>query len=129
MRHVVDALWETLHDTGISWVGFYLHEGSDELVLGPMRDKPACSPIGMHGVCGQVFRSGEPLSVRDVRELGPNYIACDPRDLSEVVLPVFDDAGECWGVLDLDSFDTDAFDRSDVEGLNRVLRAAKLTTQ
>jgi len=127
MRVVVDALWDALHGTGVSWVGFYCHEGGDELVLGPRRDSPACSPIGLHGACGQAFRQRRPVVVRDVAELGENYIACDPRDRSEVVLPLTDPAGVCWGVLDLDSHEVGAFDDTDVAGLTRVLRAAGLT--
>jgi putative methionine-R-sulfoxide reductase with GAF domain len=126
MRFVVDLLWERLKDHGVSWVGCYLPEGESEMVLGPSRDKPACSPIGMHGACGQAFRSGRSLVVRDVAELGENYIACDPRDVAEAVLPVFED-GMCWGVLDVDSFERGAFDESDVAGLTRVLVAAGLT--
>ena len=128
MQRVVDALWEALHDTGVSWVGFYLHEGKDELVLGPRRDKPACSPIGLHGACGRTFTIGEPLVVRDVRDLGENYVACDPRDQSEVVVPCLREDGTCWGVLDLDSFDIGSFDRVDVDGLLALLRLGGLTT-
>ncbi len=127
MQRVVDVLWDALHPTGVSWVGFYVSEGRDELVLGPRRDKPACSPIGMHGACGQVYLSREPLVVRDVKELGADYVACDPRDRSEVVIPLLDESGDCWGVLDLDSFDSDAFGQDDVEGLQHVLRASGLT--
>ncbi|MFH0981341.1 MAG: GAF domain-containing protein [Planctomycetota bacterium] len=108
--------------------GFYLHEGGDELVLGPRRDQPACSPIGLYGACGQAFRRQKPLVVRDVRDLGADYIACDPRDQSEVVIPLFDAGGRCWGVLDLDSHNVGAFDDRDVVGLTQVLRAAGLTT-
>ncbi len=127
MKTVVDALWEALHSTGVSWVGFYVHEGRDDLVLGPHRDKSACSPILLHGACGQSFLSQEPLVVRDVAELGENYIACDARDQSEVVVPLFDESGGCWGVLDLDSYDVGSFDQGDVEGLRSVLRASGLT--
>ncbi|TWT44787.1 Free methionine-R-sulfoxide reductase [Phycisphaerae bacterium RAS1] len=126
MQAVVDALWDALHDKGVSWVGFYLHEGADELTLGPRRDKPACSPIGLHGACGKAFLSRQPLVVRDVAELGANYIACDPRDRSEVVIPVFDERGRCWGVLDVDSHEVGAFDERDVQGLRAVLAAAGL---
>lgn len=129
MQAVVDLLWDALHPTGVSWVGFYLHEGRDELVLGPRRDKPACSPIGMHGACGQAFRGGSPLVVADVDELGDNYVACDPRDRSEVVIPLFDPDGRCRGVLDLDSFDVGSFSHEDAEGLTRVLLAARLTSR
>ena len=127
MQVVVDVLWEALKDTGVSWVGFYLHQGRGELVLGPRRDKPACSPIGLHGACGQVFTSRRPMIVRDVAELGENYVACDSCDRSEVVIPLLDDDGRCWGVLDLDSHEMGAFDETDVEGLTAVLRAAGLT--
>ena len=128
MQAVVEALWECLKEAGVSWVGFYLPEGDAEMVLGPRRNKPACSPIGMHGVCGQVYRRREPMVVRDVRELGENYVACDPRDQSEVVVPLFDPDGTCWGVLDLDSHEVGSFGDDDVAGLWLVLRAAGLTT-
>lgn len=128
MQQVVDSLWDALQSTGVSWVGFYLFEGGEELILGPSRDKPACSPIGVHGACGQAFKNRQPLVVRDVRELGADYIACDPRDQSEVVVPLFDDSGACFGVLDLDSYDAGSFDQSDVEGLRRVLQASGLST-
>lgn len=129
MQRVVDALWNGLSAAGVSWVGFYLrHESADEMILGPRRDKPACSPIGLHGACGQCLFSGAPLVVRDVRELGAGYIACDPRDMSEVVMPMLAADGTCWGVLDLDSFDVGAFDETDVEGLALVLRNAGLKT-
>jgi len=127
MRAVVDALWDGLHPTGVSWVGFYVHEGRDDLILGPHRDKTACSPILLHGACGQAFTSRTPLVIRDVAELGENYIACDANDRSEVVVPLLDESGACWGVLDLDSHDVGSFDGDDVEGLESVLRAAGLT--
>ena len=107
MQVFVDVLWDALH--------------------GPRRDRPAGSPIGMHGACGQAFRSGRPLVVRDVKELGENYIACDPRDRSEVVVPLFASDGRCWSVLDLDSHEVAAFDEGDVAGLQLLLRKAGLT--
>lgn len=127
MQAFVDALWDALHGTGVSWIGFYLHEGGEELVLGPRRDKPACSPIELHGACGRALRSGRPLVVRDVNDLGDGYIACDPRDRSEVVIPLFEHDGDCWGVLDLDSHEVGAFDEGDVAGLLMLLRGAGLT--
>jgi len=126
MQSFVDLAWEPLHTTGVSWLGFYLHQGKGEMILGPRRDKPACSPIGLHGACGQVFTSRKPLVVRDVADLGANYIACDPRDRSEVVLPLLDESGNCRGVLDLDSYDVGAFTDEDVAGLTLLLRNAGL---
>lgn len=128
MRALVDALWEALAATGVSWVGFYLYQGNQELVLGPSRDKPACSPIGLHGACGRAFTEGRALVVRDVADLGENYVACDPRDRSELVIPLFEPDGTCWGVLDLDSFDIGAFDETDIQGLHELFRAAGLTS-
>lgn len=131
MRVVVDCLWSRLHEQEVSWVGFYLKASDrEEMVLGPHRDKPACSPIGLHGACGRAFLDRKPLIVRDVKELGDSYIACDPRDQSEVVIPIYHNrSAEPYGVLDLDSFELGAFDQSDVEGLNRVLIAAGLQAQ
>ena len=127
MRTLVDALWEGLSGHGVSWVGFYLHEDADELVLGPMRNKPACSPIGMHGACGRAFREQRPLIVRDVADLGANYVACDPRDKSELVIPLLDRDGTCWGVLDFDSHDVGAFRPEDLRAVWDFLCRAELT--
>lgn len=125
MQAVVDVLWDGLGERGVSWVGFYVKSSdAEELELGARRDKPACSPIGLHGACGRCWVEGKPLVVRDVRELGESYIACDPRDRSEVVLPARDSDGVVWGVLDVDSFEVGAFDEKDVAGLGAVLEAA-----
>lgn len=130
MQAVVDALWEAFSIRGYSWVGFYLEspEAADEerLVLGPRRDKPACSPIGLHGACGMAFVTKLTLIVHDVKDLGEHYIACDPRDQSEIVIPLIDTDGHCWGVLDIDSHEVGAFDGRDEEGLRAVLRVAGL---
>lgn len=139
MQAFVDAAWPLLGvgwggggGGGVSWLGFYLiaHDRTrgDEMLLGPRRDKPACSPIGMHGACGRCYLTRRPLVVSDVANLGKGYIACDPRDRSEVVLPVFNADESCWGVLDLDSFEVGAFSEADVHGLQRALEAAGLTT-
>lgn len=140
MRLVVDALWDALNQAGVSWVGFYTpmtqadYEANGQwrgegMVLGPRRDKPACSPIGMHGACGQAYLSRSTLVVRDVKDLGENYVACDPRDRSELVVPCFAEDGECWGVLDFDSFEVGAFTDADAEGVVGVLEAAGLTSR
>lgn len=134
MRAVVDAVWNHLAATGVSWVGFYVPgevEGGRvvDLVLGPSRNKPACSPIGLHGVCGQAFLGETVRIVRDVAELGPNYVACDPRDRSELVLPVFDLEAPaarrpCLGVLDLDSHEVGRFTQADADSLAGLLASA-----
>ncbi len=130
MRLLTDILWDALHQASVSWAGFYLHDPTDPeaLILGPRRDKPACSPIGLHGACGQCFLSRQTVIVPDVAALGANYIACDPRDRSELVLPCLGPDGSPWGVLDLDSYDVGAFDQRDADSLTRILEIAGLST-
>ncbi len=136
MRTIADALWDAFAPRGVSWIGFYeiACEGNDHAVeagsamlLGPHRDKPACSPIGMHGACGQAFTERTTLVVTDVAHLGEGYVACDPRDLSELVIPCMNEAGNAWGVLDADSFDRACFDRTDAEAIHAILHGAGLT--
>lgn len=128
MRVFIDVLWDLMHTTGVSWVGFYLVQPNEpderRLILGPCRDTPACSPIGMHGVCGQAVVAGRTLIIRDVADLGANYVACDPRDKSEIVIPIQDERGAVMAVLDLDSHAVGMFDDSDDRGLRTALIAA-----
>lgn len=128
MRRFCDVGWEAFSTRGVSWIGFYVRErpGANELILAARRDKPACSPIGLHGACGRALLSRNPLVVTDVENLGAGYIACDPRDRSEVVVPLIDAAGECWGVLDVDSFEVGAFSVRDAIAFNDALIAARL---
>lgn len=129
LQRASDALWDALHTQGVSWVGFYVPDPADraQLLLAARRDKPACSPIGLHGVCGRGFVNKRPVVVRDVAVMGPNYIACDPRDQSEVVVPLMNPDGSCAGVLDVDSYDIGAFTVHDAMHLLRMLRAAGLS--
>jgi len=128
MRATIDVLWEALSPTGVSWIGFYTAKPSDdEMLLGPRRDKPACSPIGMHGACGQAFKDKSPLVVRNVASLGKGYVACDPKDVSELIIPVFEADGTPWGVLDADSFDEGSFDEHDAIALRSLLEQVGLS--
>ena len=132
MRRFVDAAWPLLNPLGVSWIGFYTKAlGIDgaavsEMVLGPCRNKPACSPIGLHGVCGRGWLTRRSIIVRDVASLGTNYVACDPKDRSELVIPLFHQ-GHCYGVLDRDSFDIGAFSEHDADQLQVALLAMGLT--
>ena len=51
----------------------------------------------------------------------PGHIACDAGSLSEIVVPVFDAAGELTGVLDVDSSAPAAFDETDCEQLEAIV--------
>jgi len=129
MQTAVDLLWSAFGNQPISWVGFY-HKlfWKDELVLMCREPKPACSPIGMQGMCGLSCHKNWSILVADVRTLGANYIACDPKDLSELVVPLIDAEGVCNGVLDVDSYDLNAFDEGDVRGMTEMLIALGLTS-
>ncbi len=113
---------------GVSWCGFYdIVPGTppSEMLLICREPKPACSPIGLHGMCGRGWKEQRGFVVRDVKVLGENYVACDPRDKSELVLPVFS-VGTCVGVFDVDSYHAGAFTLADLRGAEVVLRAAGL---
>jgi len=126
-RALTELLWEGLCTTGVDWLGFYVpDEGGSALVLAACRPVPACSPIGLHGVCGRAFLEKRAQVVPDVHALGENHIVCDPRNLSEVVVPWLDGGGRCFAVLDLDSRALAAFTDEDARGLEAVLKAASL---
>lgn len=124
---LTDLLWEGLGTTGVDWLGFYVPaEEGGSLVLTACRPVPACSPIGLHGVCGRAFLERRAQVVPDVHALGENHIVCDPRNLSEVVVPWLDAEGRCFAVLDLDSRALSAFTEEDARGLAAVLEAVTL---
>jgi len=127
MASFVDAMWDAFHSASVSWVGFYLPGDEDELVLGARRDTPACSPIGLQGVCGRAFLEKRTMIAVDVHAMGDAHVVCDPRNLSEIVVPMIEADGSCWGVLDLDSYEIGAFDERDAQGLASLLIEAGLS--
>lgn len=127
MRRAVDLLWGGVGSMGISWIGFYVKAAdAEEMVLLCREPKAACSPIGLHGMCGRGWKERRPIIIADVGTLGGNYVACDPRDVSELVIPLVDESGGCDAVLDADSFDRGAFDEHDAQGMSKVLVALGL---
>ena len=131
MKVFIAASWPRLKDHGVSWIGFYQADlptpHTTSMLLAAREPTAACSPIGLHGVCGNSFTSGKPIVVLDVTQLGDNYIACDPRDKSELVVPCLDRAGNPWGVIDLDSFEVGSFDASDALSVQILLKVARLS--
>lgn len=103
------------------WVGFYLVDKTDELVLGPFQGPIACTRIKKgKGVCGTAWEEAKTIIVPDVDKF-PGHIACASESKSEIVVPFFDKAGNCLGVLDVDQDHYDAFDETDKEYLEQLL--------
>jgi GAF domain-containing protein len=100
----------------INWVGFYLMDENNELVLGPFQGLPACVriPLGK-GVCGTSAKKMETVRVEDVHQF-PGHIACDAASNSEIVIPLINE-GKLLGVLDIDSPEKNRFDELDQEQL------------
>ncbi len=151
MGVLIDRLWEVFGNPatldrsltgeaaaalrGYSWVGFYfapdcpftdmhgqhLRPSAHEMLLDRRQPKPACSPIGLGGMCGRSYREAVPIVVGDVAKLEGGYIACDPRDRSEVVVPCFDEQGKVYAVLDVDGYAPHDFSAHDAEQLHDLL--------
>ncbi len=116
LANVTAALRSTL---GYFWIGFYVVRDK-ELQLGPFQGDVACYhiPYGK-GVCGTAWEREETVLVDDVEDF-PGHIACSSLSRSEIVVPVKNDAGKVWAVLDIDSINISEFDETDREGLESV---------
>jgi L-methionine (R)-S-oxide reductase len=105
-----------------TFAGFYRALPDGDLLIGPYQGPPACLRIAPgRGVCGLAALERRAVLVADVQAF-PGHIACDPASRSELVLPVFDAAGELIGVCDLDSPEPAAFDETDREKIEEILR-------
>jgi L-methionine (R)-S-oxide reductase len=104
----------------INWVGFYLMDTNQQLVLGPFQGLPACIriPLGK-GVCGTSALKKETVLVADVNQF-PGHIACDAASQSEIVIPLMKD-GQLLGVLDIDSPEKNRFDALDQQKLKEFV--------
>jgi len=146
MQRLADALWQHFQtkepsDKGISWVGFYFAPGHpfndpsgltltpehNEMLLGPSRNKPACSPISLAGACGTALKTRSTLLIHHIKNLGENYVACDPRDTAELVIPLFNQHQHPYAVFDADSFDEHAFTQHDADSIESTLTRLGLT--
>ncbi|MFL6194948.1 MAG: GAF domain-containing protein [Thermoanaerobaculia bacterium] len=108
-----------------SWTGFYRVVAPRLLRVGPYQGPLGCLEIPFdRGVCGAAARERAPQVVADVQQF-PGHIACDEAARSEIVIPIFDRAGELVAVLDIDSHQPASFDETDREGLERI--AARLS--
>lgn len=117
MANICAALKEGL---GFFWVGFYLVDSPDELVLGPFQGPVACTRIRKgKGVCGTSWEKEETIIVPDVDEF-PGHIACSSASRSEIVLPVFKE-DIVVAILDVDSDQLNDFDEEDGRFLAQIV--------
>ena len=114
-----------LHEQfGFWWTGFYRAEGN-ELVLGPFQGPVACTRIRKgRGVCGTAWATDCTQVVPDV-EAFPGHIACSSESKSEIVVPIHNDKGEVFAVLDIDSAEYSTFDHTDQQWLEKICRLLK----
>lgn len=111
-------------DDRFDWTGFYRVTEPELLKIGPYQGTHGCLVIPFdRGVCGAAARSGDVQLVPDVGAF-PGHIPCASSTKSELVLPVWNGAGQLIGVLDLDSNQPDAFTQEDARHLAAILKAS-----
>ncbi len=105
---------------GWFWIGFYLTDTPEELVLGPFQGPLACTRIAKgKGVCGTAWQQAATIVVPDVDQF-PGHIACSSLSRSEIVVPLLVN-GEVAAVLDADSEAYNTFDDTDAHFLEMLL--------
>ena len=108
-------------DERFDWTGFYRVTSPGLLKIGPYQGGHGCLQIPFErGVCGAAARSGQTQLVPDV-DAFDGHIACASSTRSELVLPVFDQAGGVIAVFDIDSDQPDAFSQDDADHLETIL--------
>jgi GAF domain-containing protein len=108
-------------DDRFDWTGFYRVTGPEMLKIGPYQGGHGCLQIPFsRGVCGAAARLKTTQLVPDV-EAFEGHIACASSTRSELVLPVFNGAGDVIAVLDIDSDQPDAFSQEDAQALEAIL--------
>jgi GAF domain-containing protein len=109
-------------DDRFDWTGFYRVTAPELLKIGPYQGGHGCLVIPFsRGVCGAAARTGEVQLVKDV-DAFPGHIACASSTRSELVLPVWNGAGELLGVFDIDSDQPNAFTQADADALAAILK-------
>ncbi|SMX42085.1 GAF domain-containing protein [Octadecabacter ascidiaceicola] len=108
-------------DDRFDWTGFYRVTEPEMLKIGPYQGGHGCLQIPFsRGVCGAAARTGDVQLVADVDSF-EGHIACASSTQSELVIPVFNGAGDLLGVFDIDSNQPDAFDQADADELTTIL--------
>jgi GAF domain-containing protein len=121
LQRAVELLKSNVPD--YTWVGIYLLEGDDQLVLGPFLGKPSPHtriPLGS-GICGAAATERHTIIVDDVNA-DPRYLACSIETQSEIVVPIMR-GDRVLGEIDIDSDRRAAFGPRDRALLERVAAA------
>jgi L-methionine (R)-S-oxide reductase len=109
-------------DDRFDWTGFYRVTEPELLKIGPYQGGHGCLVIPFsRGVCGAAARTGQTQLVADV-DAFPGHIACASSTRSELVLPVWNGAGDLIGVFDIDSNQPDAFTQEDADQFQAILK-------
>ena len=109
-------------DDRFDWTGFYRVTEPELLKIGPYQGGHGCLVIPFsRGVCGAAARTGQTQLVADV-DAFEGHIACASSTRSELVLPVWNGAGDLIGVFDIDSNQPDAFTQDDADHLQAILK-------
>jgi L-methionine (R)-S-oxide reductase len=123
LANICAALRQTF---GFFWVGFYLVQDNNTLVLGPFQGDIACTRIAFgKGVCGAAWQKAQTVLVSDVNAF-PGHIACSSLSKSEIVVPVFNLKNDVVMVLDVDSDTLNDFDETDAEMLEEIAKIITL---
>ncbi|CCI82166.1 GAF domain-containing protein [Lactobacillus hominis] len=119
IANVSALLYHSLEN--VNFAGVYRFE-NNELILGPFQGMPACVHIQMgKGVCGTAAASQKTQVVENVHNFD-GHIACDSNSNSEIVVPIFTEDGNLWGVLDIDSTKIGTFDETDQVYLEKLVK-------
>lgn len=104
----------------LNWVGFYLYDNNESLLLGPFQGRVACEIIKVgSGVCGTSFIKNKILNVPNVNDF-KGHISCDVNSKSELVFPLVKNNVKI-GVLDIDSFLYNRFDQNIINKIKEIV--------
>ncbi len=103
-----------------TFCGFYVIKNPNLLEIGPYQGNLLpCTHISIgRGVCGTCLKDKKTIIINDVRR-HDNYISCDSKTLSEIVIPIFID-DYIIAVLDIDSSRINDFDQIDKTYLEKL---------
>ena len=110
------------------WVGLYTICRGDFIIVAGTGNQPPTYPrfSVKQGLAGAAVESKQTIVVDDVRK-EPRYLPTFWTTLSEVIVPICNDAGKVVGVLDVESDKLNAFgpeDREFLEGAASLLAHA-----